>query len=50
MPTPKPRRQPAKPKSAKPPAHLKIPGTFNQLIDRSVTAKKPAGGWPKPAK
>lgn len=36
-------------KRRKPADTLKIPGTFNQLIAKSLTAKKPVEGWPKPS-
>jgi hypothetical protein len=52
MPTPrKPKpRKPAKPKRNAATDTLKIPGTFNELITKSLIAKKPVDGWPKPAK
>lgn len=40
-----------KPKPAKKPANhskpVKIEGTFDELIRKSLTVKKPKGGWPK---
>ena len=29
---------------------LELPGTFNELITRSLTTKKPVEGWPKEGK
>lgn len=50
MPTPgkpKPASKTPKPTRAKPTDTLKIPGTFNELITRSLTTKKPPDEWPK---
>jgi hypothetical protein len=49
MPKPRPNKA-TKPKQPKPTGTLKIPGTFNQLIAKSLTVKKPAEGWPKAGK
>ncbi len=47
----KPRpRKPTKQKTAKATDTVKVPGTFDQLIAKSLTVKKPAGGWPKAGK
>jgi hypothetical protein len=46
MPKPRPNKI-AKSKQQKTADTLKIPGTFNQLIAKSLTVKKPAEGWPK---
>jgi hypothetical protein len=49
MPKPHPNKA-SKPKPAKATDTLKISGTFNQLIAKSLTVKKPTEGWPKAEK
>jgi hypothetical protein len=52
MPKPKPRKStvPKPKRPGKPEARLKIPGTFMELLERSVKTPKPPGGWPKETK
>jgi hypothetical protein len=52
---PKPQPKPAigttkRKTPGKPPATLKIEGTFLELIDRAVKTPKTPGGWPKAGK
>lgn len=47
---PKPACKTPKPMRAKATDTLEIPGTFNDLVTRSLTTKKLAGGWPKEGK
>jgi hypothetical protein len=49
MPKPRPNKA-SKPKPAKATDTLKIPGTFNQLVAKSLAVKKPVAGWPKTGK
>jgi len=43
-------KKPSKQKSGPKPELLKIDGDWRDAIKKSLTKKRPAEGWPKPAK
>jgi hypothetical protein len=49
MPTKKPSKPPKR-KSGPEPLTVKFDGSFDQAMDTVLSKKKPANGWPKPAK